>query len=532
MENRRRHTVMAFPTGDASAEDELAFVRRRVGIVAAVVAVIAAVGGVAPLLVVGGFAPGSEYALAAAACFGGVALACLTLPVGRRALAVVEAAGFIPGSLLVAMGSFSLGLEVRPELMAIGGLTYILVLRAALVPTSVRQTLLLCVLIGAPLVTMTHWQYAREGDFFTRVDSSLQSPGVATFWAAVWWSWTTLVCTIIARVVHDLRRDVRQARRLGQYFLDERLGAGGMGEVWHATHRFLRRPAAVKLIRPEALGAAGPGARGVQARFEREAQTTASLESPHTVVLYDFGVSDDGVFYHVMEFLDGWDLETLVLEHGPLPPERVLFLVDQVCDSLDDAHAAGLVHRDVKPANLFLTRRGRRFDFVKVLDFGLARPIEVGGGDTRVTRRGPMAGTPAYMAPEIFSGLPPDERSDLYAVGCVAYWLLTGTRVFEATTLTAMAAAHASEAPVRPSERIGLPLPDSLEQIVLACLAKEPANRPSSALELASELRACAIAPPWTADRAREWWSRHRPSTIRAAASLASTETRVLNPRD
>jgi serine/threonine protein kinase len=234
----------------------------------------------------------------------------------------------------------------------------------------------------------------------------------------------------------------------------------------------------------------------------------------------------------VMELLDGWDLETLVREHGPLPPERVVFLLDQVCDSLDDAHAAGLVHRDVKPANLFLTRRGRRFDFVKVLDFGLARPIEGGAGDTRDTRGHALAGTPAYMAPEIFAGLPPDARSDLYAVGCVAYWLLTGERVFEATEPAALAAAHLHESPVRPSERIELPLPASLERIVLACLAKDPADRPPSALELESRLRACSISPPWTVDRAREWWSRYRPPTVRPGASLASTETRVLYPRD
>ncbi|HEY3595004.1 MAG TPA: serine/threonine-protein kinase, partial [Polyangiaceae bacterium] len=249
------------------------------------------------------------------------------------------------------------------------------------------------------------------------------------------------ISSLLANVMHRMGTEVSKARRLGSYELVERLGEGGMGEVWRARHRLLVRPAAIKLIHPQTLVGADPeSARDLRDRFEREAQATALLTSPHTVELFDFGVSENGVFYYVMELLDGIDLESLVRNHGPVSAERAVWLLRQVCDSLDDAHRAGLVHRDIKPANIVATRRGRRCDYVKVLDFGLVKGSVKGEGDPELTDAAKLKGTPAYWAPETATGRGPiDARADIYALGCVAYWLITGALVFDAPTPLAMA---------------------------------------------------------------------------------------------
>ncbi|HBP17100.1 MAG TPA: hypothetical protein DEA08_04795 [Planctomycetes bacterium] len=288
------------------------------------------------------------------------------------------------------------------------------------------------------------------------------------------------------------------------------LGSGGMGEVWRATHRMLARPAAIKLIRPEALSgrASATQRQTLKARFEREARATAQLSSPHTISIYDFGATEDGVLYYVMELLDGTDLETLVAEHGPLPAGRVVHLLKQACESLAEAHRAGLVHRDVKPANLFLARKGRRVDWVKVLDFGLVKEREA--TSAALTADGELAGTPAYLAPEVATGdAPVDGRADLYALGCVAYALLTGAPVFEGVTAMQVAAAHVVEAPAPPSTRTRALIPRDLEALILACLAKAPADRPASAADLRDALRATGLSSGWTAKHARAWWDTH-----------------------
>jgi serine/threonine-protein kinase len=282
-----------------------------------------------------------------------------------------------------------------------------------------------------------------------------------------------------------------------------------MGEVWKAEHALLARPAAVKLIRPEVLDPSDPGkAQSMIGRFKREAQNTANLRSVHTVELYDFGVTDSGTLYFVMELLDGIDLETLVHREGPLPPARVRFLVRQVCDSLQEAHAAGLVHRDVKPANILSCRLGGSFDFVKVLDLGLAkqRASEIGADEVKLTREGTVLGTPAYMPPETVTGGVTDARSDIYALGCVMFWMLTGELVFEGSDAMSMVVRHAQEAPQAPSRRSERPLPRCLDRIVLACLEKDPAARPQSAAEVKGMLDACELEDAWTEADARRWW--------------------------
>jgi len=313
----------------------------------------------------------------------------------------------------------------------------------------------------------------------------------------------------ISHVVTKLGQQVTKAREMGSYQLGELLGRGGMGEVYKATHRMLARPAAIKLIRTEMLGAVDEDAAKLAVtRFRREAEAAANLRSQHTVELYDFGVTDDGTLYLVMEFLEGMDLETLVRETGPLPAGRVMHVLRQVCESLEEAHSTGLVHRDIKPANIHLGRVGLRHDFVKVLDFGLVK--EVSNADvatSMATVAGQMAlGTPAYMAPEMALGEPVDGRADIYALGCVAYYLLTGKLVFEAEKVFQMIANHLQSAPIPPSQRTDRPLPPLLEHLILKCLAKDPSNRPQSAAALRQSLE-WIPTDAWGEDQAKQWWA-------------------------
>lgn len=325
------------------------------------------------------------------------------------------------------------------------------------------------------------------------------------------------VASVGSRVVYRLGTAIREAREMGSYRLVERLGRGGMGEVWRAEHRHLARPAAIKLIRPKVLGAQDPGSRELLLRrFEREAQTIAMLRSPHTVALYDFGVTDDGTFYHVMELLDGFDLSALVRRFGVLPPERVVHLLRQVCHSLGEAHASGLVHRDVKPANVYLCRYGREVDFTKVLDFGLVKQRRAPEAESdQLTAQEIAGGTPAFMSPEQALGEGElDGRSDLYALGCVAYWLLTGTTLFRGRTVMETIVMHVHAEPEPPSRRSAQAIPAALEALVLRCLAKEPGARPQTAEELDALLAAVPLERQWTPERAQSWWSEQR----RAAA--------------
>jgi serine/threonine-protein kinase len=336
-----------------------------------------------------------------------------------------------------------------------------------------------------------------------------------------------------ARLLYRLGTAVRKAREMGSYQLVDLIGKGGMGEVWRAKHRMLARPAAIKLVRPEAL--AGVGTQRpefILSRFEREAQATAAMRSPHTIELYDFGISDDGVFYYVMELLDGLDLASLVRKIGALPPERVIHLLRQVCHSLAEAHDNGLIHRDIKPANVFTCRYGRDVDFVKVLDFGLVKREEhAARGDLQLTADNVTSGTPGYMAPEqILGDRPVDHRSDLYALGCLGYYLLTGQQVFDDETSMKIMMSHVQAKPVPPSELSEMEIPASLEKIIMSCLEKDPDQRIQSADLLAQRLDACELAHSWTPHRAREWWDTHHPAT--PAASLAEESKQRVSSQD
>ena len=337
---------------------------------------------------------------------------------------------------------------------------------------------------------------------------------------------------VITRVMTKLGQQVTKARELGSYKLGELLGRGGMGEVYKATHRMLARPAAIKLIRTEMLGAVDDeAAKLATTRFRREAEAAANLRSPHTVELYDFGVTEDGTLYLVMEFLDGMDLETLVRQTGPLPSGRVIHILRQVCDSLEEAHARGLVHRDIKPANIHLGLVGLRHDFVKVLDFGLVKEVtSVSVEHSLATIPGQMAlGTPAYMAPEMALGEPVDGRADIYALGCVAYYLLTGQLVFEGEKVFQIIANHLQTSPIPPSQRTDRPVPNELERVILRCLAKSPNDRPQSARDL---LQGLDLIPTdrWGEEEATKWWTTSRATKQPVTPTSQRYPASVENP--
>jgi eukaryotic-like serine/threonine-protein kinase len=393
----------------------------------------------------------------------------------------------------------------RPSarVLELSWITILVLVYAMTAPSTPRRTLAAS-LVAASMDPLAVWLAHLGGE---PVPSPLQTMVVfmPNFSCAV-------VATLSSNALHRLGRDIRRAREMGRYELLELLGHGGMGEVWRAQHRMLAREAAIKLVRPELLGASSSGeAKLIVQRFEREARATAALSSPHTIRIFDFGTTDAGIFYYVMELLAGRDLESLVREFGPIPPDRALFLLRQVCHSLADAHARGLVHRDIKPANIYACRMGLEYDFVKVLDFGLVKFAgKAAIQQTLMTAEHTTTGTPAYMAPEIILGESEvDRRADVYALGCVAYYLLTGQLVFEADTPMKMFLHHVQTPPTPPSQRVEVRIPPELDALVLACLEKDPAKRPQDASELFRIAHDCRTCESWDNDRARQWWEKH-----------------------
>jgi len=453
----------------------------------------------------------------------GDAMTSALLAISAGFLLLIERGRSAPRTLLdlglgyEAVYAFGLALGEEAQLGPHGGLSVVVVLILLFplfVPSSVKRTLgaSLAAATMALLAHIAHWSFGPDS-----------SPLPTQYWVEPAFNFLfAFVAIVPAHLMARLSRDVSRARRMGSYELTEKLGKGGMGEVWRARHRMLRRPAAIKLLRPEALGAQDPetAVRLVQ-RFEREAQVTATLESPHSVELYDFGVTEDGTFYHVIELLEGIDLDRMVRKFGPLPPERVVHILLQVCESLDDAHRKGMIHRDIKPANIYLTRKGRQYDFVKVLDFGLVKVRESGApGAILASIDGEVQGTPAFLAPESVRGqLDVDGRADIYALGCVAYWLLTGSLLFDATTPIQMAVSHATKEPLPPSVHSPEPIPAALEHVVMACLAKAPRDRPRTALVLSQMLERCReeMVNRWSDARAAVWWRVHLPGVAPVA---------------
>jgi serine/threonine-protein kinase len=399
------------------------------------------------------------------------------------------------------------------------GLSLWVFVRAALVPSRGVRTLVLTALVAVPLVAVTvmrTFPFEPEPSLRSLTPDDLVVTNVLN--TVIWWSFITGVCTIVSAVIFGLRRQVRDAKQLGQYTLLEKVGEGGMGEVYRARHSRLRRSTAVKLL---------PASRSSEeavARFESEVQLTAQLTHPNTIRIYDYGRTEDGVFYYAMEHLDGVNLREVVEIDGPQPVARVIKILEQTAGALQEAHAAGLIHRDIKPANIMLTRQGIDPDTVKVLDFGLVRPIH-GREDGELTQAGALLGTPLYMAPEVINGSDNvGPASDLYALGAVGYFLATGTHVFPGATLMEMCSHHLRSTPEPMSERLGAPVAADFEAVVMQCLAKRPADRAASAAALIGRLRECKDHGRWAPVDADAWWTRCSDALDGRASDLWSSD--------
>lgn len=317
--------------------------------------------------------------------------------------------------------------------------------------------------------------------------------------------------------INALRVEAFQARLLGQYRLSKRLGAGGMGEVYLAEHQLMKRPVAIKLVRPEKAGDTR-----ILARFEREVQATAQLSHWNNIDIFDYGRTADGTFYYVMEYLPGLSLDDLVARYGPLPPERVIYLLRQTCDALAEAHACGLIHRDIKPGNIFAAARGGMYDVAKLLDFGMVKTLD-GVESSHLTHDGSITGSPLFMSPEQATGdVEPDERSDIYSLGVVAYYLLTGKVPFEGARPIKVLIAHAQDEP-RPPHHLRPDVPADLEAVVMRCLAKSPSDRYASAAQLARALDACEHAGRWTQAEAAAWWRGVESGVLETSTSVVAT---------
>lgn len=387
-------------------------------------------------------------------------------------------------------------------------MTHVSICRAMIVPSVPKRTLFIAAASFAGFVVSRSLLPLPEGG--ARAREVLE--------ALLWSTAGASVATMASKVIYGLHEKAREARQLGQYTLEEKIGEGGMGEIFRASHAMLRRPTAVKLI-------SGQSSEQQLHRFEKEVQLTARLTHPNTISIYDYGRTPEGVFYYAMELLDGLSLEQLVHGYGPQPAARVIHVLLQVCGALREAHGVGLIHRDIKPANIYLCRRGDIPDTVKVLDFGLVREMKA-DGDVTQSNVNALVGTPLYLAPEaILSPDKLDARADIYGLGGVAYFLSTGVTPFTGHSLVEICGHHLHTEPPPPSQRN--PVPDDLERVILACLEKDPAARPQSARAVALLLESCRDAGGWKEADAEAWWARWTEdgsggrANVRAAADTS-----------
>ena len=334
---------------------------------------------------------------------------------------------------------------------------------------------------------------------------------------AIWSLTTMVVTTVVSAVIFGLRREAERTRQLGQYHLEEKTGEGGMGRVYRARHAFLRRPTAVKLL------SAGAVSEQQRTRFEREAQTTSRLSHPNTISVYDFGITPLGEFYYAMEYVDGPNLQQLVEWFGPMEAARAIHIAAAVAGALGEAHVVGLIHRDVKPANVLLVNTPGTFDRPKLCDFGLVRDLsDAAAGQTQEAS---LTGTPQYIAPESIQNQRPDAYSDIYSLGAVAYFLVCGRPVFTGQSMMEVCSKHLHEKPTPPSDYV--PVPRDLEALILACLEKSPKSRPADAAQLQLRLLKCDTADLWSQSRASGWWREHGEAVRRKlhqSRALLSTD--------
>ncbi len=399
------------------------------------------------------------------------------------------------------------------------GTTMMVAIRAALIPSTPRRTIVIGAVVGTPiLLASTLLVPAGDGALAWRAVDSGAFPWMLVN-ATMMWMFAIITSTVISWVIYGLRVEVLEAQRLGQYVLEQKIGEGGMGEVYRARHGMMRRPSALKLLRVDRAGEID------LLRFEREVQMTARLTHPNTITIFDYGRTQDGVFYYAMELLDGANLQRIVAVDGAQSAGRVVRILSMTCGALTEAHASGLIHRDIKPANIMLCTQGGELDVVKLLDFGLVKEVSV-DRDLALTGSTNVTGTPLYMAPE--SILEPDSvdaRADIYALGAVAYFLLAGSEVFDGKSIVEVCSQHLHQMPEPLSQR-GVTVPAALEAVVLACLAKSPEDRPQSAAELRRRIEACEI-DAWDSERARAWWLERR-SALADGASASLGEARTI----
>ncbi len=396
---------------------------------------------------------------------------------------------------LVAAGGVSSD-PIIAVFVALLSFNMLMLTRAIVVPSGPRRTLFIGLIAGAAVVALAALRTPPGMSVVVRLVP-----------VACWSAAGVAVATLASHTIFGLRREVSHAHVLGQYRLDSKIGEGGMGEVWRASHALLRRPTAVKLLPPGRMG------EDAIRRFEREVQLTARLTHPNTVAIYDYGRTRDGIFYYAMELLEGTDLESLVSRHGPQPPGRVVHLMAQICGALAEAHDLGLVHRDVKPANVLVVPRRGEHELAKIVDFGLVKTIETGGDPTGVTASNTITGTPLFMAPEaIRSPASVDARSDLYSLGAVAWFLLVGRPPFEGHNILDVCGKHLHSPAPRPSDALGRRIPSDVEDAVLACLEKRQEARPPCGRTLRSRLESCSSAGQWTAEQATAWWRERLPT--------------------
>ena len=426
-------------------------------------------------------------------------------------LAWLDAAGCVAVLGCDDMMAYTLLGVPAPRFDLVITLAYVLfqMTRAVIVPSTVRRTLLVCTLCALPLLFMTWLLAVNAPDAWTANRITY-----APLYTALWCFDSAIPAALASSVIYGLRQQVRQAKQLGPYTLEERLGEGGMGSVYRARHALLRRPTAVKLLRPDRAGEAA------LRRFEREVQLTSQLSHPNTVSIYDYGRTADGIFYYAMEYLDGLDLQRLVDLYGAQAPARVIHILAQVCRALSEAHGMGLIHRDIKPANIILCEHGGAHDMVKVVDFGLVKSLSP-SDDPQLSLAEAIVGTPHFLAPEAIRTSGADLRSDLYALGAVGYFLLAGKHVFSGESVMEVCAHQLhSEPPVLP-ERV----PAQLSALLMRCLAKDAALRPQSAGELLRELSSVAV-PAWTDEQASSWWLQrsHAAEQAQVAGILTTLE--------
>ncbi len=399
----------------------------------------------------------------------------------------------------------------RPEVQAILGVILFVVLRAIVIPATGTRTFVLSAIASLPGIWAAWKCHSLEPDAPYKLPLA-QYPAQTAVFAGL----GVFAAMLASRTIFGLRKRASEAQKLGQYTLGKKIGEGGMGAVYRASHAMMKREVAIKLLPPDKSG------KDALARFEREVQLTSRLESPNTIAIYDYGRTPEGVFYYVMEYIDGYSLEDLVEQFGHVPPARAVHLVRQVCTALAEAHAIGLIHRDIKPANIALCERAGVWDFVKVLDFGLVKEL---GTDSGQTTDAALTGTPLYLSPEgITAPSTVDGRSDLYAVGGVLYWLLTGTHVFSGKTIVEVCSHHLHTKPEPPSKRAPAPVPADVEAVVMKCLAKDPKDRYANAEELRAALDACDCIDEWSDEQAAKWWASHGKDAVPAAPSMRPSE--------